>query len=85
LRAAYTAAKMASVVTLIIEKKHEKNIQIISDLPTLIFSQYETRTTGIFLGPMVSTKLQFNRSFTVISILHFCLSDYAPPPPPSAM
>jgi hypothetical protein len=48
LRAAYTAAKMASVVTLIIEKNHEKNIQIISDLPTLIFSQYETGTTGIF-------------------------------------
>jgi hypothetical protein len=44
------AAKMASVVTLIIEKKHEKNIQkkIISDLPTLIFSRYETGTTGIF-------------------------------------
>ena len=43
---------MASVVTLIIEKNiHEKNIQkkIISDLPTLIFSRYETGTTGFFL------------------------------------
>jgi hypothetical protein len=32
-------------------KKHEKNIQkkIISDLPTLIFSRYETGTTVIFL------------------------------------
>jgi hypothetical protein len=41
---------MASVVTLIIEKTMEKNIQkkIISDLPTLIFSRYETGTTGIF-------------------------------------
>jgi hypothetical protein len=47
------AAKMTSVVTLIIEKKHEKNIQkkYISDLPTLIFSRYETGTTGIFFTP----------------------------------
>jgi hypothetical protein len=37
----------------IIEKTmHEKNFQkkIISDLPTLISSRYETGTTGIFLG-----------------------------------
>jgi hypothetical protein len=47
------AAKMASVVTLIIEKTMKKNIQkkIISDLPTLIFSRYETGTTGIFFTP----------------------------------
>jgi hypothetical protein len=46
---------MASVVTLIIEKTMKKKVQkkIISDLPTLIFSQYETGTTGIFLGLMV--------------------------------
>jgi hypothetical protein len=30
----------------------KKNVlKIISDLPTLIFSQYETGTTGIFLRP----------------------------------
>jgi hypothetical protein len=31
-------------------QSHEKNIQkiFISDLPTLIFSRYETETTGIF-------------------------------------
>jgi hypothetical protein len=40
------AAKMAPVVTLIIEKNIQK--KIISDLPTLIFSRYETGTTGIF-------------------------------------
>jgi hypothetical protein len=39
---------MASVVTLIIEKTMKK---IISDLPTLIFSRYETGTTGIFFTP----------------------------------
>jgi hypothetical protein len=44
------AAKMASVVTLIIEKNMKKYLKkiFISDLPTLIFSQYETGTTGIF-------------------------------------
>jgi hypothetical protein len=47
------AAKMASVVTLIIEKTMKKKFKkkIISDLPTLIFSQYETGTTGIFFTP----------------------------------
>ena len=39
---------MASVITLIIEKNVQK--KIISDLPTLIFSRYETGTTGFFLG-----------------------------------
>ena len=41
---------MASVVTLIIEKTMKKIFKekIISDLPTLIFSRYETGTTGIF-------------------------------------
>jgi hypothetical protein len=44
------AAKMASVVTLIIEKTMKKIFKkkIISDLPILIFSRYETGTTGIF-------------------------------------
>jgi hypothetical protein len=48
------AAKMASVVTLIIEKTMKKIFKkkIISDLPTLIFSRYETGTTGIFLRLM---------------------------------
>jgi hypothetical protein len=43
------AAKMASVVTLIIEKTMKKIFKkiYISDLPTLIFSRYETGTTGI--------------------------------------
>jgi hypothetical protein len=45
------AAKMASVVTLIIEKKHEKNILKINYLSTLIFSRYETGNTGIFFTP----------------------------------
>jgi hypothetical protein len=36
---------------------HQKTVKImqkkfISDLPTLIFSRYETGTTGIFLGLM---------------------------------
>jgi hypothetical protein len=47
------AAKMASVVTLLIIEKNMKKIfkkKFISDLPTLIFSRYETETTGIFLG-----------------------------------
>jgi hypothetical protein len=44
------AAKMASVVMLIIEKTMKKIIKkIISDLPTLIFSRDETGTTGVFL------------------------------------
>jgi hypothetical protein len=45
--------KLASVVTLIIEKTMKKIFQkkIISDLPTLIFSRYETGTTGIFFTP----------------------------------
>jgi hypothetical protein len=44
---------MASVVTLIIEKTMKKIFKkkIISDLPTLIFSRYETGTTGIFFTP----------------------------------
>jgi hypothetical protein len=33
-------------------KKIFKN-KIISDLPTLIFSQYETGTTGIFFTPLI--------------------------------
>jgi hypothetical protein len=39
-------------------KKHEKKFKkkIISDLPTLIFSRYETGTT-VFLGPMRKTTL----------------------------
>jgi hypothetical protein len=43
---------MASVVTLITEKTMKKIFKkkFISDLPTLIFSRYETGTTGIFLG-----------------------------------
>jgi hypothetical protein len=47
------AAKMASVVTLIIEKTMKKIFKkkIISDLPTLIFLRYETGTTGIFFTP----------------------------------
>jgi hypothetical protein len=42
---------MASVVTLIIEKTMKEILKkkIIYDLPTLIFSRYETGTTGIFL------------------------------------
>jgi hypothetical protein len=43
-------AKMASV-TLIIEKTMKK--KFISDLPTLIFSRYETGTTGIFFTPNI--------------------------------
>jgi hypothetical protein len=44
------AAKMASVVALIIEKNMKKIFKkkIISDLPTLIFLRYETGTTGNF-------------------------------------
>jgi hypothetical protein len=40
-------------------KNHEKNIQkkIISDLPTLIFSRYETGTTGIFFTPYCKWQL----------------------------
>jgi hypothetical protein len=86
-------AKMASVVTLIIEpncrnlsnrkyaslvnvdvgtlqqispqkrQNHEKKIfkkKFISDLLTLIFSRYETGTTGIFLGPMVNWVFSFS-------------------------
>jgi hypothetical protein len=47
------AAKMASVVTLIIEKTMKKKFKkkIISNPPTLIFSRYETGTTGIFFTP----------------------------------
>jgi hypothetical protein len=47
------AAKMASVVTLIIEKTMKKILKkkTISDLPTLIFSRYETGTTGFFFTP----------------------------------
>jgi hypothetical protein len=47
------AANMASVVILIIEKTMKKILKkkIISDLPTLIFSGYETGTTGIFFTP----------------------------------
>ena len=45
------AAKMVSVVTLIIEKTM-KTIYI-SDLPTLIFTRYETGTTGIFFTPKI--------------------------------
>jgi hypothetical protein len=42
---------MASVVTIIIEKNMKKIFKkkFISDLPTLIFSRYETGTTDIFL------------------------------------
>jgi hypothetical protein len=49
------ASKMASVVTLIIEKTMKKILKkkIISDLPTLIFSRYETGTTGIFFRPKI--------------------------------
>jgi hypothetical protein len=41
-------------VTLIIEKTMKKIFKkkFISDLLTLIFLQYETGTTGIFLGPI---------------------------------
>jgi hypothetical protein len=48
-------AKMASVVTLIIEKTMKKIFKkkIISDLPTLIFSRYETGATGIFFTPYI--------------------------------
>jgi hypothetical protein len=44
---------MASVVTLIIEKTMKKIFKkkIISNLPTLIFSRYETGTTGFFFTP----------------------------------
>jgi hypothetical protein len=53
------AAKMASVVTLIIEKTMKKIFKkkMISDLPTLIFSPYETGTTGIFFTPNNNTSL----------------------------
>ena len=46
----FNVNKMASVVILIIEKTMKKILKkkIISDLPTLIFSRYETGTTGIF-------------------------------------
>jgi hypothetical protein len=51
------AAKMASVVTLIIEKTMKKySKKIVSDLPTLIFSRYETGTTGIFLRQIIESK-----------------------------
>jgi hypothetical protein len=45
------AAKMVSVVTLIIEKTMKKIFKkkLIYDLPTLIFLRYETGTTGVFL------------------------------------
>jgi hypothetical protein len=44
---------MAAIVTLIIEKTMKKIFKkkIIPDLPTLIFSRYETGTTGIFFTP----------------------------------
>jgi hypothetical protein len=47
---------MASVATLLIIEKTMKKIfkkKIISDLPTLIFSRYETGTTGIFFYALV--------------------------------
>ena len=46
------AAKMAPVVTLIIEKTMKKySKKIISDLPTLIFSWYKPEPQGFFLRP----------------------------------
>jgi hypothetical protein len=55
------AAKMASVVTLIIEKTMKKIFRkkIISDLPTLIFSRYETGTTGIFFYASLGIKKNY--------------------------
>jgi hypothetical protein len=55
-------AKMASVVTIIIEKTMKKIFKkkIITNLPTLIFSRYETGTTGIlFLYLIQLTGLMF--------------------------
>jgi hypothetical protein len=45
-------------------QNHEKKFltNFISNLPTLIFSQYETRTTGIFLRP--NLKIIFFRKKT---------------------
>ena len=49
-------------------KNREKNIQkkIISDLPTLIFSRYETGTTGIFLRPLWNLKFSIHIYCAVI-------------------
>jgi hypothetical protein len=65
------AAKMASVVTLIIEKTMKKIFKkkFISDLPTLIFSRYDTGTTGIFFYVF----LQFYNKKTFVWMLS-CVS-----------
>jgi hypothetical protein len=59
------AAKMASVVTLIIEKNMKKIFlkKCISDILTLIFSRYETGPTGIFLGLIEDKTTTFEISF----------------------
>jgi hypothetical protein len=46
-------------------QNHEKKFKInfISDLPTLIFSQYETGTTDIFLRPNLK-KIFFRKKLT---------------------
>ena len=53
----FVHGKYASLVNIdvgtllkIAQQKTAKTMKIISDLPTLIFSRYETGTTGIFLG-----------------------------------
>ena len=59
------AAKMASVVTLIIEKNMKKIFKkkIISNLLTLIFSRYETGNTGIFFYALISPCLTLQMQF----------------------
>jgi hypothetical protein len=43
-------------------KNRQNHENFISDLPTLIFSQYETGTTGIFLRP--NLKIFFRKKIT---------------------
>jgi hypothetical protein len=52
-------------------QNHEKNIQkkIISDLPTLIFSRYETGTTGIFFTPCLQMNNIFQLMFLSLEIV----------------
>jgi hypothetical protein len=47
------------------KKKYSKK-KCISDLPTLIFSRYETGTTGIFLGLGMQLPEKYNDKFDVL-------------------
>jgi hypothetical protein len=72
------AAKMASVVTLIIEKNHEKNIQKKNyfRLPTLIFSRYETGTT--VFTPYAKIIRKTKKSIFCLSLFYIHCLHYFP-------